>query len=334
MQVSDGFVVAIGASAGGVEALLELGAWLPGRFAAPVCIVQHIGTHASLLPELLRARGRNRAVHPVDGDRLEPGTLYVAPSDHHMVVDGPVVRIHRGPKENHTRPAIDPLFRSVAATWGTRAIGVVLTGHLDDGTVGLKAIKECGGTAVVQDPATAAEPEMPANALRNVQVDHCVSLQEMPRLLQDLVGRAAALPLRVPAHIAREFAINQGDRSMDNLAAIAELSPLTCPDCGGGLWEMNDERPLRYRCHTAHAFTAATLEQAQLEGVETTFRSGVRALRERELLLRRLANVAQAAGDTAQAAAGHAQADRVRRRIDELLAAIEEEPAVPPHGPA
>lgn len=181
-------LVVIGASAGGVNVLLEIAASLPGSFPAPVCIVLHIGSNPSLLPELLRFRGPNRAIHVQDGQPLEAGTLHVAPPDRHVLLEGDRLRLTHGPKENHARPAIDPLFRSAALARGRGAIGVILTGQMDDGTAGLRAIKDCGGIAIVQDPDTAEEPGMPRSALRNVAVDHCVPLQEIAPLLLRLVG--------------------------------------------------------------------------------------------------------------------------------------------------
>ena len=312
-------VIVIGASAGGVNALLELSASLPADFPAPVCIVQHIGSFPSVLPDLLRFRGPNPAVHVEDGDRLSAGTLHVAPPDRHLLVLGDRLQLRHGPKENHARPAIDPLFRSAARHWGPRAIGVVLTGQMDDGTAGLKAIKDCGGVTVVQDPADAVEPEMPESALANVGVDHCVPLRELGPLLARLAGTPSAVPqVVVPENVVREVAINQGAANVENLEHIATPSPLTCPDCGGGLWEMNDAPPLRYRCHTGHAFTVRSLQRAQEEGAEHALWNSMRALRVREMLLRRLAHVAAATGDRAQAAAGEAQADRLRAQIGAL----------------
>lgn len=152
MPASFDRVVVIGAPAGGVTALLELAAMLPRFFAAPVCIMQHIESNPSLLPELLRFRGPNHAMHAEHGQRLTTGTLHIAPPDQHLLLQCDTLLLTRGPKENHARPAIDPLFRSATLAFGPRAIGVVLTGQRDDGTAGLKAIKECGGTAIMQDP--------------------------------------------------------------------------------------------------------------------------------------------------------------------------------------
>jgi two-component system chemotaxis response regulator CheB len=320
MTRSDHQVVVIGASSGGVHALLEIAERLPAHFPAPVCIVQHIGSHPSLLPELMRFRGPNHAVHPEDGQRLTTGTLHVAPPDHHMLLEGDRLRLTHGPKENHARPAIDPLFRSAALSRGSGVIGVILTGQMDDGTVGLKAVKDCGGTTIVQDPRTAAEQSMPRSALAHVAVDHCVPLSEIPALLVRLVeeGGADRSGPQAPVEVVQEVAINRGNADVDDLKNIAVPSTLTCPDCGGSLWEMNEASPLRYRCHTGHAYTSLSLACAQKDAAEEALWSSVRALREREVLLRRMAGVAASIGDTAQAAAGEAHADRVRQQVEAL----------------
>ncbi|HEX2544849.1 MAG TPA: chemotaxis protein CheB [Ramlibacter sp.] len=328
MTVHFDHLVVIGASAGGVTALLEISEGLPRFFGAPVCIVQHIGSNASLLPELLRYKGPNHAMHAEDGQRLATGTLHIAPPDQHMLVQGEVLHVRRGPKENHARPAIDPLFRSAAAAHGPRVIGVVLTGQMDDGTAGLKAIKECGGITIVQDPTTALESSMPRSALANVDVDYCVPLAEIAPLLVRLVGERSPAPAEgVPEHVQREVSINQGEGTVEKLEGIATPSLLTCPDCGGGLWEMKDQKPLRYRCHTGHAYGALSLQAAQKESAEHALWSTVRALREREILLRRLAGIAAATGDSAQASAGQAQADRLSRQIETLQELAETAPA-------
>src|SRR4051812_1999841 len=139
MDPSWSHLVVIGASAGGVTALLDISSRLPRFFAAPICIVQHVGNNPSLLPELLRYRGSNHALHVEDGQRLSSGTLHVAPPDHHVLVQGNTLWLTHGPKENHARPAIDPLFRTAALSWGPRVIGVILTGQMDDGSAGLRA---------------------------------------------------------------------------------------------------------------------------------------------------------------------------------------------------
>jgi two-component system chemotaxis response regulator CheB len=259
---------------------------------------------------------------------LEPGTIYVAPPDHHLLLTPENLELSRGPRENHARPAIDPLFRSAALEWGARAIGLVLTGHLDDGTAGLGAIKACGGQAIVQDPDDALAPSMPASALANVEVDHCVPLDEVAQLLVRLTGAPTPgiggdpVP---PATLVREQAAFLGEDSVNNINSIADASQLTCPDCGGTLSELKDGRPLRYRCHTGHAYTAMTLVSAQVEQSDHALQVSLRALKEREFLLRRLAMVAQNIGDTAQAKAGQKQAARVQEQARQLVRLMEEE---------
>jgi len=184
-------LVVIGASAGAVSVLLELATQLPAGFPAAVLMVLHVGAHHSVLPELLKDCGALRARHAVDGQPLQPGTIEIAPPDLHMLVEGDRIRVQHGPKENHARPAIDPLFRSAARALGPQVIGVLLSGRLNDGTAGLGAIKQCGGLAVVQDPDDAEHPEMPRSALARVDVDCCVPGSELAHTLLRLV----ALPL-------------------------------------------------------------------------------------------------------------------------------------------
>jgi two-component system, chemotaxis family, protein-glutamate methylesterase/glutaminase len=314
-------LVAIGASAGGVTAVLDLAARLPARFPAVVAVVIHIGAQPSILPELLNRSGPLPALHPSDGDVPEPGKIYVAPPDHHMLVRRDVIRLVRGPHENHARPAIDPLFRTGAIEWAERAIGVVLTGALDDGTAGLAAIKACGGVAIVQDPATAVEPGMPASALANVAVDHCLPMEGIAAVLERLVSKPVnASHEPAPEQVVREQAIFEGVNSMENLAAVAAPSILTCPECGGALLELNDKQPLRYRCHTGHAYTARTLELAQAEQADQSMWSTLRSLREREMLLRRVAAVIESTGDSGRAQAGRLEADRVRDQANSISA--------------
>ena len=317
--------IVIGASSGGVSALLELVAALPTGLDAVVGVVLHVGSQHSILPELLSRRASWPAVHPRDGQALESGTIFVAPPDRHMLFKGETIHLSQGPRENHARPALDPLFRSAALEWRERVIGVVLTGDLDDGTAGLAAIKACGGTAIVQDPATAFEPSMPANALANVSVDHCLPLPEIAPVLARMVGEARPrqpVP-RTPNGLLREHAIFEGKQPMENLSAVGTPSTLTCPECGGGLWELKAAKPLRYRCHTGHGFSARSLENAQADMAEHALWSSVRALQEREILLRRLASVAQATGDFAQADAGRRQADRVHAQVEQLSKLVE-----------
>jgi two-component system, chemotaxis family, protein-glutamate methylesterase/glutaminase len=185
-------IVAIGASAGGIEALQALASQLPSDFAAPICVVVHTAPDSpGLLPSILSRSGPLPAQHARDGVRIHPGHFYIAPADYHLMVEPGLLRLTKGPRENRFRPAVDPLFRSSAHVYGPGAIGVVLSGGLDDGTAGLHAIKRLGGTAVVQHPEDAVFPSMPMNAAKYVSVDHCVRIREMGALLT----RLAAMPV-------------------------------------------------------------------------------------------------------------------------------------------
>ncbi|MDB5742194.1 MAG: CheB methylesterase [Polaromonas sp.] len=195
-------VIVMGASAGGVNAILALAAALPRNFPAPILFVHHIGAHRSALDKLVSTCGPNLAVQAQDGDVPTPGTIHIAPADHHMLLDAGVIRLSRGSKEHHARPAIDPLFRSAALAYGPLATGVILTGMLDDGSAGLRAIKECGGTAVVQDPADAHAPSMPQSALDSVEVDYVAPLLSMGPLLHGLARRRMAPSKMVDSPLA------------------------------------------------------------------------------------------------------------------------------------
>jgi len=287
-------IIVIGASAGGVNAILDLASVLPRDFPAPILFVQHIGAHPSELWKLVSARGPNQAVTAVDGDVPRPGMIHIAPPDHHMLLEGHVIRLSQGPKENHARPAIDPLFRSAALQHGPRVIGVILTGMLDDGSAGLRAIKRCGGIAVVQDPADAFAPSMPQSALACVAADHVVSLAALGPLLYGLASRPApVLPVAFepPATLRQEHAVTLGQRPVENLRAISQPSIFSCPDCSGVLSELHDKHPVRFLCHTGHAFSLRSLAHAQEQVTDAAIWSSLRALQEKEMVLRRLAEV-------------------------------------------
>lgn len=180
-------IIAIGGSAGSIVALIQLVHSLPRDLPAAVFVVVHSSPKfPSLLPEILQRSGSLPAVHAEDGALIEPGRIYVAPPDRHLLVKGEYMRVVFGPKENRFRPAIDPLFRTVARVYGKRAIGVVLSGLLYDGTAGLFEIKERGGVAIVQDPQEAAVPSMPENAIKHVAVDHILCIEDIARVLSEL----------------------------------------------------------------------------------------------------------------------------------------------------
>jgi len=310
-------IIVIGASAGGVEALLRLGRALPSDLAAPVLVVLHIGGHSSLLPELLNADGRGMASFARTGLRPQPGRIYVAPPDHHLLIEGGLMRLYHGPKEHHARPAIDPLFRSAALDLGARVIGVVLTGMLDDGSAGLAAISACRGVCVVQDPAEAPEPSMPIAALRATQVDHVVRLDELAPLLAVLAAPLeAAVPFEPPAWLRKEHAVSLGRPSMNE---VGHPSGYTCPDCGGALFRLAQGTPRRFLCHTGHAFSLLSLANLQGRATEEALWAGLRALQEKDAALRELAQMQE----TAEGAQTLIQADQVLAQIGVLRSLLD-----------
>jgi two-component system chemotaxis response regulator CheB len=286
-------LIVVGASAGGVEALSTLVAGLPADLAATVCIVLHIPpTATSLLPMILGRAGPLPVSAAQDGAPLRQGQVYVAPPDHHLLIESGYLRVVRGPRENRSRPAIDPMFRTAARSYGPRVIGVVLTGALDDGTVGLRAIKERGGIAIVQDPADAYFPDMPRSALRNVAVDYRLPVAAMGAVLA-VVAREpappdAAFPLSPELEIESRIAEREMG-SMEENQMLGIPSAFACPECHGTLWEVHDGDLVRYRCRVGHAYSAESMLAEHTDSLEAALWAALRALEESAALTRRLA---------------------------------------------
>ncbi|WP_414654107.1 chemotaxis protein CheB [Hyalangium sp.] len=280
--------VVVGVSSGGMDALTRLVAQLPESFPAPVFVVQHMSadTTGDALVNAMNKHGKLTCTHARDGERFVGGRIYLAPSDHHLMIGKGKMLVTKGARENRSRPAIDPLFRSAAVAYGNRVIGVLLTGYLDDGTAGLTAIKRSGGTCVVQDPKDAAYPDMPQNALNRMKVDYCLPLAEMGTLLSKLVRRKFGKRKPVPKDIAIEAKIAERVLSdLHSVEALGEQVPFNCPGCGGVLWRVEKDKSLRFRCHTGHAFTAPVLLAEQTAKIEETLWVALRMFEERRNLL-------------------------------------------------
>jgi two-component system chemotaxis response regulator CheB len=289
-------LVVLGASAGAVDALHTIFTALPPDFPAAMLVVRHIGPRNCGLPAVLARSSRLPVRHATDGETVVRPAILVAPPDHHLMVRtrAPLqVALTHGPTENYTRPAIDPLFRSAAEIFGPLVTGVLLTGYLDDGSVGLKAIKACGGTTVVQDPHDAYAPDMPANALHNVAIDYALPLDGIGPLLARLAMLPAdpleAVPPPVPEWVRLENRYAYGDAAMQELEQLGSPSTFTCPECSGALWQLSDGPPQRYRCHTGHSFTATVLAELQSKVAEDAMWAALRALQEKERMARSLA---------------------------------------------
>ncbi|HXO43754.1 MAG TPA: chemotaxis protein CheB [Thermoanaerobaculia bacterium] len=322
-------LLVLGASAGGVQALCEVVQALPARLDAAVFAVLHVSPYGrSAMPAILSRSGPLTAVHPADGEAIRAGRIYVAPPDLHMLVERGLVRLSRAASENGFRPSVDVLFRSAARSYGARVVAVVLTGNLDDGTAGLAAVKRHGGVAVVQDPAEADYPGMPASAVRNVDVDYVLPLGEIPGVLVDLCDRLAAEAAPPAAEDeaagsagatagagatsstgaggdpgAAGAAADPGHAGGDGGAAVmkeqlehgadreagARPSGFTCPLCGGSLWHNEEGSHEHFRCRTGHAFSPESLFALQSKSTETALWEALRALEENAALSGRLA---------------------------------------------
>lgn len=280
-------VIVIGASAGGLKAVSAVLGALPADLPAAILVVQHLAPdHESILPKLLNDVSDLRVTSPTDGEKVVPGRVYVAVPDHHMLLRDGRVHILRGPQENRFRPSIDALFRSAARAYGSRVIGIVLTGNLDDGTVGLQTIKKRGGITVVQDPDEAEYPSMPKIALRYVKVDHVVPVADAGALLTRLVAqpRAAQDAFPVTPEIEIESAIAEQVMNtkefLENVERIGKRTTYTCPDCNGAIWQIGEGEPLKLRCHVGHSFTGGVFAKEQRRHIETALWSAVRIMEE------------------------------------------------------
>jgi two-component system, chemotaxis family, protein-glutamate methylesterase/glutaminase len=327
-------LIVIGASAGGVEAVSSLLAGLPADLHAAVCVVIHLRPDASSQLAAVLARTTTLPVVAArNGMTLQPGVVYVGVPDLHMLVehgdsDGAMLRLVRGPRENRTRPSVDPLFRSAALVFGPRVIGVVLSGALDDGAGGLWTVKDRGGMAVVQDPDDAAVPSMPSSALAEVEVDYVAPAQELGALLGRLASEAA--PSAPPGETSQptdELAREVGITAMEDVPHMqreryGRPSRFSCPDCGGVLWDLSEKGPMRFRCEVGHAHSAATLAETQTEVVEAAMWSALRALEDKAELARRRATAATARGLDAHAAHFGVQEQAAQQHASALRALL------------
>jgi two-component system, chemotaxis family, protein-glutamate methylesterase/glutaminase len=296
-------VVVIGGSSGCFGVLREILQSLPRDFPATVLIAAHVAPFVSLANII--GSGSSLPIKAAEsGERLQSGQVYLAVPDAHLLVHDHHLLTRRGPRENLSRPAIDPLFRSAACAFGPRVIGVLLSGYLNDGSAGLDAIKTCGGLTVVQAPRDAEAPSMPQKALEAVEVDHCVPGRDIAPLLNKLVQEPPGTAPGIPPKLQLEVAIAaQETAGMDINEKLGERSPFTCPDCDGVLWQMDDDRVLRFRCHIGHAVTADAMLAQKDSSADAILERLLRTHEERAELARKLAARAAASRREANAQA-------------------------------
>lgn len=272
-----GPVVVIGASAGGIGALRRLVGALPADFDVPIVVVVHVASSVSALPQIIARHTPLEVCHPTDGHPLRPGHVLVAPPDRHLVLEDHRVRVTTGPRENGFRPSVDALFRSAASDVGPELVAIVLSGMLDDGAYGLRVVSRRGGVGVVQDPDTADFPDMPRAAVEAGGASLVLDIDEIASHLSD-----------VPSLLARHGS-GPADISTDAGAGSGELSPFICPNCGGSLWEHDDESVLRFQCRTGHAYSPESLLDVQAAALDDALWGAYRALLERVAMAERLA---------------------------------------------
>ncbi|WP_315925618.1 chemotaxis protein CheB [Mesorhizobium sp. SP-1A] len=291
-------IVAIGGSTGAIGPLRSILSSLPQDIPAAIAVVLHVPAESTgIFTAIASTETALPVKHAEDGEKLEHGTVYLAAPNHHFLVLDNKVRLGSGPRENLVRPAVDPLFRSAALSYGSRAIGVILSGMLNDGASGLAAIKHCGGVALVQAPQGAVASEMPLAALEASPVDGSFGVRELGAAIVEKVRERPGPQMPTPPEIALEVEIAAGSPlDSTELARIAKPSVFTCPDCGGVLSEIEKSKPPRFRCQVGHAYSGRVLLSQQESQVDEAMRIALRIIEERAALVTRMGKDAAAVG--------------------------------------
>jgi two-component system chemotaxis response regulator CheB len=286
------YIIVVGASAGGLGALSELVMQLNSEMHAAMFIVMHLSriSISNFLIQRLQPHTSWQCVMAEEGAPIRKGHIYISQPNQHLLVKKDKVLIGRGPEENRWRPSIDVLFRSAAAAYNTRTIGIILTGLLDDGTTGMSALKRSKGVCIVQDPNEAEYPDMPLSVLNNMEVDYCIPLAKMGEVLSEITKGepeeiTAPNDVIIESQIAERVVIEY-----ENVSQLGEKSIYACPDCGGGLWriEKHGGNEDRYRCHIGHSYSEKDLETKQVEIMENTLWIALRIMEERKTLLKKM----------------------------------------------
>ena len=313
-------IVVVGASAGGVQALDQLVERLPPELPAAVFVVLHLAAGGrSVLPSILARMGPLPAAVPSERQFPERGHIYVAPPDRHLLLVGEEVRLTGGPRENGHRPAIDPLFRSAARTYGPRVIAVVLSGTLDDGAAGARVVRDSGGTVIVQHPDDALYGDMPQNTLAVAGADATLPASDIAEKLCQLIEEPLEEPFVPPEDVEEQEANELIDAQ---LAVNGTPTELACPDCGGALWEREDGDLVRFGCRVGHVYSPESLVAEHGKALEQALWAALRGLEERADLYRRMARRAQVANRSSIERRFHNRSDSAERHATAIREAI------------
>lgn len=291
-QPGPAYITLIGASAGGLNAVIELCAQFKPSMNMAALIVLHISKFSmvEIIIGKLQRKTSFTCKPAEDGEPLKRNHIYIAVDNKHLLVKDGKILLGEGPAESMWRPSIDVLFRSGAAEFDSRSIGIILTGLLQDGLAGMQAIQRCNGVTIVQDPEEADYPDMPMSVLNNMDVNYCVKLPAMGAILEEKTSDGVQPKGEIPADVQKEAAIAQKVAiGIEGIDELGDRSVFSCPDCGGGLWEIQNGELLRYRCHIGHAYTAKDLMMRQEEQLEGTLWIALRMMEERKQLLIKMA---------------------------------------------
>jgi two-component system, chemotaxis family, protein-glutamate methylesterase/glutaminase len=281
------YIVVVGASAGGFHSIIELVAQLHEGMDVAVLIVLHfrkLNSDSAIL-QRLQTNSAFKCKVAEHGDVIESKHVYIGVPDKHLLVKNGMILLGMGPQENLWRPSIDVLFRSAAAAYDSRTIGIILSGLMYDGTSGMIAIKRSGGCCIVQEPKQAEYPDMIQSVLENVEVDYCVPLEDIGAIIEEKTKNGIHTHI-IPDDVKAEAEIAERNAlGIATVEALGERSPYICPDCGGGLWEMVSDNIIRYRCHTGHVYNSGELLIRQSDALENTLWTALRMMEERRNLL-------------------------------------------------
>jgi two-component system chemotaxis response regulator CheB len=315
------YMVVVGASAGGFTAASELVSQLDKNIDAAYFIVLHLSTKSisGYLAHRLQEHTELKCLLAMDSLPIRKGHVYVAVPNQHLMVGKGEVNLSSSAMENRWRPSIDVLFRSAAANYSNRVIGIVLTGLLNDGTTGLSGIRRSGGITIVQDPNEAEYPDMPLSVLNSMEVDHCVSLSEMGKLIRDLTDTDPGDKVEPPDDVkTEEVVMSQMITDIDTAQGMGRLSTYTCPDCGGVLFLHDHDVITKLKCHTGHSFTIRDLLIKQQEEVESALWVAIRCTEQRIKMLQSLAEKYHKTGNNRTAKEYEERAAELNRHIQTL----------------